>query len=380
MISVIIIVAIALILSIVYLIFRIGVLTNVMNAPHQKVVGVGNTINSFLFIVVFVVGILAFYLSFMSARQYFLPEAASAHGVRTDLLFWVIMAVLTFAFLLTHSVLYFFPFMYRYKEGNKAFFYPDNHSIERIWTIVPAVIMAGFVVYGYKEWSAITSPAPKGSEIIEIMGKQFAWQVRYPGADGKIGKYHFRKIDAVNEFGIDFNDSASYDDFIPLELHLPKGKSVHLRIRSRDVLHSVFLPHFRVKMDAVPGMPTSFWFTPTISTAEMRVKLNKPEFNYELACTEVCGRAHYAMRFLVVVDEPADYEKWKVSQKSWVSLNAEYVSTKAPKALKDLYLKDFMPTATVPVVITDTTSTPLDTMKTVSVSLNSKAINAPSVH
>jgi cytochrome c oxidase subunit 2 len=343
--SVIIIVAVVLILSILYLIFRIGVLSNVLNSRYQKTVGVGNTVNSFLFIAVFVLGILAFYLSFESARDKFLPEAASAHGVRTDLLFWVIMAVLTLAFLVTNALLYFFPYMYRFKEGNKAYFYPDNHTVERIWTIIPAIIMAGFVVYGYKEWHEITSPAPADAEVIEIMGKQFAWQVRYPGADGKLGKYHYRKIDAVNEFGIDFNDTASYDDFIPMELHLPKGKNVHLHIRSRDVIHSVFLPHFRVKMDAVPGMPTKFWFTPTISTAEMKVITNNPDFTYELACTEVCGRGHYAMRFLVVVDEPADYEKWKASQQTWASLNAAYVATKAPKALKDKYLKDFLPSS-----------------------------------
>jgi cytochrome c oxidase subunit 2 len=357
--SVIIIVAIALILSILYLVFRIGVLTNVMNGRYHKQVGIGNTINSFLFIVSFVGGVLAFYLSFVSAQDKFLPEAASAHGVRTDNLFWVIMAVLTLAFLVTNALLYFFPFIYRFKETNKAYYYPDNHTIERVWTIIPAVIMAGFVIYGYKEWSAITAPAPKGAEVIEVMGKQFAWQVRYPGADGKLGKYHFRKIDAVNEFGIDFNDSASYDDFVPMELHFPKGKDVLLHIRARDVIHSVFLPHFRVKMDAVPGMPTKFWFRPTISTAEMREKTNNPNFNYELACTEVCGRGHYAMRFLVVVDEPADYEKWKASQATWASLNAEYVATKAPLAFKEKYLKDFMPkaasdtTATTPVIPVD---------------------------
>ena len=360
--SVIIIVALALILSILYLIFRIGVLTNVMNGRYQKRVGVGNTVNSFLFIVVFVLGVLAFYLSFMSARDKFLPDAASEHGVRTDLLFWVIMAVLTIAFLVTNSLLYFFPYMYRFKEGKQAYFYPDNHTVERIWTIIPAVIMAGFVVYGYKEWHAITSPAPENSEVIEIMGKQFAWQVRYPGADGKLGKYHYRKIDATNEFGIDFNDTASFDDFIPMELHFPKGKNVSLHIRSRDVIHSVFLPHFRVKMDAVPGMPTKFWFKPTISTAEMREKTGNPNFNYELACTEVCGRGHYAMRFIVVVDEPAEYEKWKASQKTWASLNAEYVATKAPKVLSEKYLKEFLtkPEVVQPAVPSDSTAVPAD--------------------
>jgi cytochrome c oxidase subunit 2 len=359
--SVIIIIAIALILSILYLVFRIGVLTNVMNGRYHKHVGVANTVNSFLFILTFVLGILAFYLSFESARANFLPVSASEHGVKTDLLFWVIMAVMTLAFLITNGLLYFFPFMYRFKEGNKGYFYPDNHTVERIWTIIPAIVMAGFVVFGYKEWHAITSPAPKDAEVIEVMGKQFAWQVRYPGADGKLGKYHYRKIDAVNEFGIDFNDPHSFDDFLPMELHLPKGKPVLLEIRARDVIHSVFLPHFRVKMDAVPGMPTKFWFIPTISTDEMRAKTNNPNFNYELACTEVCGRGHYAMRYLVVVDELADYEKWKASQKTWSSLNADYVATKAPAAFKEKYLKDFLTkpadsTMTSPVHVADSTA------------------------
>jgi len=318
------------------------VLTNVKNGRYQQIVGKSNDINALLFGIVFVTGLIGFYLSFVAARQHFLPDSASEHGVRTDNLFWIIMAVLTLAFVVTNALLYFFPFMYRYKKDNKAYFYPDNHMVERIWTIIPAIVMAGFVVYGYKEWTAITSPAPKDAEVIEIMAKQFAWQVRYPGADGKLGKYHYKRIDATNEFGINFNDENSFDDFLPMELHLPKGKPVLLEIRARDVLHSVFLPHFRVKMDAVPGMPTKFWFTPTISTAEMREKTKNPEFNYELACTEVCGRGHYAMRYLVVVDEPADYEKWKASQKSWSSLNADYVATKAPAALTEKYLKDFV--------------------------------------
>jgi cytochrome c oxidase subunit 2 len=189
-----------------------------------------------------------------------------------------------------------------------------------------------------QEWNYITTfPAENECEVIEVMGKQFAWQVRYPGKDNKLGRYKFKAIDATNEFGIDFTDSASFDDFVPRELHLPKGKKVLLRIRARDVIHSVFLPHFRVKMDAVPGMPTRFWFVPTKSTEEMRDITGNPKFNYELACTEICGRGHFAMRFLVVVDEPEDYEAWKASQNRWSEDNADYVKTLVPsfKALKD---------------------------------------------
>jgi cytochrome c oxidase subunit 2 len=159
--------------------------------------------------------------------------------------------------------------------------------------------------------------------------------VRYPGSDETLGAYDFRKIDAVNDFGLDFTDRAAFDDFSPRELHLPKGQPVEFRIRARDVLHSVFAPHFRLKMDAVPGMPTRFWFIPTKSTADMRAETGNPDFNYEIACTEVCGRGHFSMRLLVIVDEPEEYEKWKAEQKPWLSKNPEYMA-KVPDNLKEL--------------------------------------------
>jgi len=352
-----IIAAIVLIVAILVVIFRLQVLSAVLKGRYEKRVGIGNDINALLFVIVFVVGVGAFYYSYQAASEFFLPESASVHGVKTDQLFWVTMSILVAAFLVTNALLYVFPFLYKYKEERKAYFYPDNHKLEMIWTIIPAVVMAGLVVFGYKEWTEITSPAPKDAEVIEIMGKQFAWQVRYPGKDNVLGNYNYRNIDAVNEFGIDMNDSASYDDFIPRELHIPKGKDVLLNIRARDVIHSVFLPHFRVKMDAVPGMPTHFWFRPTKSTADMREETGNPKFNYELACTEVCGRGHYAMRFVVVVDEPADYEKWKASQETFASLNRDYAAEKAPKLVGLLPAKKVEVTATAD----STAAAPVDT-------------------
>ena len=125
-------------------------------------------------------------------------------------------------------------------------------------------------------------------------------------------------------------------------------------------MHSVFLPHFRVKMDAVPGMPTQFWFVPTKTTAEMRVMTGNPNFNYELACTEICGRGHYAMRFIVVVDEPADYKKWKASQATFASLNADYVAEKAPKMKGLLPAKEIVVSdSTSKAVVSDSSTTPV---------------------
>jgi len=316
-----------LILLVLLLVFVVYRLVGVMRGANTGKIGLSNKINAAIIPLFFVVGLVAFYLSYQQAKPYFLPEASSVHGLKTDFMFWFTMAILTFAFLVTNALLFWFPFKYQYKEDRKAYYYPDNHKLELIWTIIPAVVMTGLVYYGLKQWNIITTfPAENECEVIEVMGKQFGWQVRYPGKDNQLGRYKFKAIDLTNEFGIDFTDSASYDDFIPRELHIPKGKKVLLRIRSRDVIHSVFLPHFRVKMDAVPGMPTKFWFIPTKSTQEMRDITGNPSFNYELACTEVCGRGHYAMRYLVVVDEPEDFVAWKASQNPWSLDNADYVS------------------------------------------------------
>ena len=138
-------------------------------------------------------------------------------------------------------------------------------------------------------------------------------------------------------FGMDLTDKNSFDDFTPREIHLPKGQNVLFNIRARDVLHSVYAPHFRLKMDAVPGMPTKFWFKPTKTTADMRAETGNPDFNYELACAEICGQGHFTMRLLIIVDEPADYEKWKKEQKTWLSNNPEYLS-QVPENLKELAL------------------------------------------
>ena len=177
------------------------------------------------------------------------------------------------------------------------------------------------VASGLKVWSDITSKPPEDAEVIEVFGQQFAWVPRYTGADNRLGNFDYRKISNDNKLGVDFADESALDDFIPREIHLPKGKTVHFKIRARDVLHSVYAPHFRLKMDAVPGMPTSFHFVPTKTTAEMRIETGNPEFNYELACAEVCGKGHFAMRLLIVVDEPADYEKWKAEQTSLIAQN-----------------------------------------------------------
>lgn len=329
-------IAAVLVFAILLLIFRIQTLVNVMKGSYSNRVNSSNGFHALGLVIFMTIGLGLFFWYSSIAPEHYLPKAVSEHGVRTDLMFWITMSILCFAFVVTNVFLFVFAYKYQYREDKKAFFFPENHKLEVVWTVIPAIVMAILVSYGWKEWASITKEEPKDSVVIEIMGKQFAWQVRYPGKDMALGNYHFTKIDASNEFGVDFTDKLSYDDFMPTELYIPKGRPVLLRIRARDVLHSVFAPHFRLKMDAVPGMPTKFWFIPTKTTETIREELGKPDFNYEIACTEVCGRGHFAMRFVIKVVEPEQYEKWFAEQKTFVSLNKDYVLSKAPEHLKSL--------------------------------------------
>lgn len=261
---------------------------------------------------------------------------ASVHGRWVDSLFWTTMIIIGVVFAITQVLLFYYSYKYQHQDNKRAYYYVHNNKLEIVWTMIPAIVMALLVFAGWKTWTKITSAAPESAIVVEVMGKQFNWMVRYPGADGKLGVAKTTLIDPVNEFGIDFSDRAAMDDFMPREIHVPKGKPVLLKIRSRDVIHSVFLPHFRLKMDAVPGMPTKFWFVPTKTTYEMQNETGNSDFAYELACTEVCGRGHFSMRFLLVVDEPEDYAAWLAEQKPFIEENPDVLakfSTAAPEQL-----------------------------------------------
>jgi len=273
-----------------------------------------------------IVGLVAFFwYSFAHFDGYNLP-VASEHGEVTDYLFWVTMAVSVVAFTLIFIVMFWFTFKYRYEKDRKAAFFADNHKLEIVWTVVPAVVLALLIFSGLRAWDDITDEASKDAVVVEVIGQQFLWTARYPGKDNLLGKHNYKMIDASNEFGLDLSEENTWDDFKSLELHLPKGKEIKLVIRAKDVLHSVFLPHFRVKMDAVPGMHTTFKFIVTKSTADMRAETGNPNFNYEMACAEICGRGHFSMRFPVFVhDSVEDYENWLKSQETWLKQNPDYL-------------------------------------------------------
>jgi cytochrome c oxidase subunit 2 len=326
-------VGVVLILSILFMIFRISSLVGLVKGKDSS--DPYNKMNGLLFMVFSVTSIVGFlWYSYVHFAGYTLP-VASEHGKITDNLFWITMWVTVIAFIIISIAMFWFTYKYQYNPNRKAEFIADNHTLEILWTVVPAIVLALLIFKGLRVWNDITGPAEQDAEVIELVGQQWLWSARYPGVkDKQLGQFNYRLIDASNQLGLDLTDKNTFDDFQSLTLHIPKGKQVLLKIRAKDVLHSVFLPHFRVKMDAVPGMTTLFKFTATKTTQEMREETGNANFNYEMACTEICGKGHFSMKFPVVVDELEDYEKWKAAQDSWLKLNPEYLK-KVPQTLRE---------------------------------------------
>ncbi|RME94479.1 MAG: flagellar motor protein MotB [Bacteroidetes bacterium] len=289
-----------------------------------------------LFLILFLVGCVWSAIYYKNYMLGFGPhESASAHGSALDYMFKVTTFFTGIVFVLTQIALFYFAYKYRQRRGAKAAYMPHNNTLEVVWTVIPAVVMTFLVVGGLDAWNEVMADIDPEEDFIEIeaMGYQFAWNLRYPGPDGKLGKRDFRLTSGTNPVGQDWTDEAGLDDFHPSEMVLPKGKKVRVRIIARDVLHDFYLPHFRVKMDAVPGMPTYFVFTPEKTTEEYRQQLKEfpeyqvpdPEnpdkqiwetFDYELACAELCGKGHYSMRRLVRIVEEEEYKAWLEQQQS----------------------------------------------------------------
>jgi cytochrome c oxidase subunit 2 len=275
----------------------------------------------------------------------FLPQAASEHGVDIDQL-WLISMVLIFVVgIVTQWLLHFFAFKYRGRQGQKATFFADNDKLEFIWTIIPVIVLAGLIIYGLFTWTDIMNLEPdEDPMVVELYAYQFDWRARYSGTDNVLGDANVRLIEGSNVLGIDLADPNSQDDIVVSELHLPVGKKVLFKMRSQDVLHSAYMPHFRAQMNCVPGMVTQFAFTPTMTTTEMRMNedmvakvqdinsirrekskileakgdeaLEPYEFDYLLLCNKICGNNHYNMQMKIVVESQEEFEAWLAEQGS----------------------------------------------------------------
>ncbi|AIG29297.1 cytochrome C oxidase subunit II [Flavobacterium psychrophilum] len=290
-----------------------------------------------------------------------LVDPASEHGKDYDSLMAITFCVVFFVVAITQALLHYFAFKYRGAEGKKAIYFADNDKLEFIWTIIPVFVLAGLILYGLYTWTNIMFvDEDEDVMYVELYAKQFAWTARYSGKDNVLGKANVRLIEGVNTMGVDMEDPNAQDDISVSELHIPKGKKIVFKLRSQDVLHSAYMPHFRAQMNCVPGMVTQFAFRPIMTTDEMRqtehmiekvANINKIRakksielvangespldpytFDYLLLCNKICGASHYNMQMKIVVDTPEEYQDWLKSQKTIVNAIADEKAAKAAES------------------------------------------------
>ena len=290
-------------------------LSEITNKDTNEVTDEDNNQNGILFIIIGF-GSLAFVIWQMITWDHLLlPPASSVHGAEIDGLMQVSMTLILVVFFALTPMLFYFAYKYRGKKENTAYFFAHNNKLEVAWTVIPTIVLTALIIYGLRTWDRAMNPDVSDATVIEVYSKQFDWTARYSGADNILGDANFRLVEGRNTLGVDINDEKAADDIVVREVHLPVNKPVLLKFRSRDVIHSAFLPHFRVQMNCVPGLSTQFAFTPTKTTAEMKENEGE-DFEYVLLCNKICGSAHFNMQMKFVVESEEDYNKWINSQKT----------------------------------------------------------------
>ena len=290
-------------------------LSEITNKDTNEVTDEDNNKNGILFLIIGF-GFLAFVIWQMITWDHLLlPPASSVHGAEIDTLMKVSMTLILVVFFALSPMLFYFAYKYRGRKENKAYFFAHNNKLEIVWTVVPTIILTALIIYGLRTWDRAMNPDISEATVIEVYSKQFDWTARYSGTDNILGDANYKLVEGRNTLGVDVNDENSADDIVVREVHLPVNKPVLLKFRSRDVIHSAFLPHFRVQMNCVPGLSTQFAFTPTKTTAEMKESEGEA-FEYVLLCNKICGSAHFNMQMKFIVESEEDYNKWLSSQKT----------------------------------------------------------------
>jgi len=319
-------------------------LAQVGTSNSQVATDKDNTLNAYL-----MMGFLIFIYAITIASFWYLGDlplmsnSASEHGPGLDNLMVISMALIFVVQTFTQFLLHYFAYKYKGEKGKQALYYADNNTLEAIWTFIPVVVLAGLIIYGLFTWTSIMNvEETEDTMVIELYAQQFNWKARYSGDDNTLGMANVRliDIDRANILGLDESDPNAQDDIITTELHLPVGVPVLFKMRSQDVLHSAYMPHFRAQMNCVPGMITQFGFTPSVTTADMRLnpdivekvaninalrQENKEdieakgqevlyEFDYLLLCNKICGKSHYNMQMKIIVETQEEYDAWIAEQ------------------------------------------------------------------
>ncbi len=233
--------------------------------------------------------------------SWWLPKNNSPIGAEIDYLFDMIMWITCVGFILAFAVLIWFMIKYRAKEGGKAIYSHGNSTAEIIWTVSPTIILIVIFILSDSVWQKVrTTEASPDAEIIEVQAQQFQWNVRYPGPDGKFGAIDFRQVTTDNIMGIDSSDVNGKDDLVFInQMTIPVGKQIELRLTTKDVIQSLFLPEYRLKTDILPGNHHRMIFSALLPAQT------------EIACAELCGLGHYRMRGYLNAIPQDEYDKWK---------------------------------------------------------------------
>ena len=313
-----ILIAIVVILVIVALvqITRVSeLLAELRNEDVNEVTDSDNKTQGFLYLIIGMSFIVFVVWQMIEWNHLLLPDAASVHGAKIDVLMQFTMGMILVVFFILTPMLFFFAYRYRGNKENTAYFFAHNNKLELIWTVIPTIVLTGVIIYGLKTWDETMNVDTSDAKVIELYSEQFKWTARSSGQDNKLGDSDFRLVTDENAIGVDMQDKNSLDDKLLREVHLVVDKPVLLKFRSRDVIHSAFLPHFRVQMNCVPGLITQFAFTPTKTTKQMK-KEEGEDFEYVLLCNKICGSAHYNMQMRFIVETQEEYDSWIATQKT----------------------------------------------------------------
>ena len=353
-------------------IIRVFEISSNIGKNKNEVTDSSNNINGIFLLIAGIVLLVFFFWQRAEWMHLTLQTPASEHGVIIDKLWDTTMGLIMFVFLLLTPMLFGIAYYFRGRQDRKASFITHNNKLEIFWTAIPAVTLLALISYGLNVWGKIVNQDVSDAIVVEVYAKQFGWSARYAGEDNKLGSANVRYVGGRNELGviskntkenqikaidekidkllaeIENSDNpaekklksarveklekkrktlltyfittseeqllAAEDDVVTKELHLPVGKKVLFKFRSQDIIHSAFLPHFRVQMNCVPGTTTQFAFTPTVTSEDMKKEMDNELFDYVLLCNKICGNAHYNMQMKVIVESEEDFNKWMESQ------------------------------------------------------------------
>ena len=351
---------------------RIFEISALIKKTKNEVTDSSNHINGVLLLLAGIGLLIFFFWQRAEWMDQTLQLSASEHGPIIDNLWDTTMGLIIVVFLILTPMLFGIAFFFRGKEENTATYITHNNKLEFFWTAIPAVVLLVLISYGLSVWGKIVNQDISDAMVIEVYAKQFNWTARYAGDDNKLGRADVRFVGGRNELGViaentnkgqldDLDNKilklknelnatenpaekkilsrrieklekkkntlktyfittsmdqllSAKDDIVTKELHLPVGQKVLFKFRSQDVLHSAYLPHFRVQMNCVPGTTTQFAFTPTVTTTEMKKELDDESFEYVMLCNKICGTAHYNMQMKVVVETEEEYNAWMKTQ------------------------------------------------------------------